>query len=427
MVKKKILIPGVILLLITAGSIFATRYLPNRLVEEVVYEIGQEEPLNESMFFLHPTDTGTFVTDISTIDLNVLGEYDIEIDVDNYLSYESKLKVVDTTIPEVVVKDINIGFGAEPKPEDFIVSATDNTELSHSFKTSIDTSKDSQELTIITKDIAGNTVENVVKLTYFQIKTEIEAELGQTNQITAELFIPQGVKNIEIELKTTPEELKAFKLGENIVLLNVDGKEVQAKVNVIDTIAPTAEPNSITLLKGHSFDANSFVKNIVDADKVSVSFKGSKPIVEKTGEYTVIIILKDSSGNTTELPMKYKVLIDETAPVIHGVSDKTIIAKENYNLLSGVSATDDIDGSVRVTVDTSKLNDDKAGTYTVIYKTKDKAGNETTKEGKVTVREREKWKPKGDTGSAQLNALVDGILSNLLHNEMSQRQIVEKI
>ena len=77
---------------------------------------------------------------------------------------------------------------------------------------------------------------------------------------------------------------------------------------------------------------------------------------------------------------------DVTKPVINGAKNHTyVIGATVPNWLNGVTATDDVDGSVTVTVDASALKLDVAGTYDLVYKAADKAGNEATKTVKVTV------------------------------------------
>lgn len=89
---------------------------------------------------------------------------------------------------------------------------------------------------------------------------------------------------------------------------------------------------------------------------------------------------------------------DTQAPVITGIVGKdaynlhykdvyrTVYKGEKKSLLRYVSAEDDRDGKVKVTVDTSNIRWQKKGIYLVIYKAKDKAGNESRVKTKVAVR-----------------------------------------
>lgn len=85
---------------------------------------------------------------------------------------------------------------------------------------------------------------------------------------------------------------------------------------------------------------------------------------------------------------------DTTKPVISGAKNHTYeIGDPEPDWLSGVTATDDVDGEVTVTVDKSDLNLEAAGSYNLIYKAVDAAGNEATRTVVVTVEEKDTTPP----------------------------------
>jgi hypothetical protein len=88
---------------------------------------------------------------------------------------------------------------------------------------------------------------------------------------------------------------------------------------------------------------------------------------------------------------------DKTAPVISGFVGSNSYNQDmpyqvvysddtDYDFFKYVSATDDRDTKVSLTVDTSKVNFKKTGTYTVTYTAKDKAGNTSTATAKIGIR-----------------------------------------
>ena len=106
------------------------------------------------------------------------------------------------------------------------------------------------------------------------------------------------------------------------------------------------------------------------------------------GKYEIVIRLTDASGNKTELTQRIVVTDpDAIAPEISGVKNLSVTVGNTPDYLKGVTAADDVDGDVtdKITVDSSAVDVNKAGTYKVIYKVADAAGNEATKEAKVTV------------------------------------------
>ncbi len=71
----------------------------------------------------------------------------------------------------------------------------------------------------------------------------------------------------------------------------------------------------------------------------------------------------------------------------HGDTYRTYYSdrRNSYSFKEHVSATDDRDGKVKVTVDTSKINWKKTGKYKIYYHAEDEAGNKATSWAKVQV------------------------------------------
>jgi len=74
---------------------------------------------------------------------------------------------------------------------------------------------------------------------------------------------------------------------------------------------------------------------------------------------------------------------DKVAPVISGTKDFTLDLDDlTPNWLDDVTATDDVDQDVTITVDDSDVNLDEAGVYDLVYIATDSSGNES----KITVK-----------------------------------------
>lgn len=94
---------------------------------------------------------------------------------------------------------------------------------------------------------------------------------------------------------------------------------------------------------------------------------------------------------------------DTVPPVFEGLSDKTVYLGEGISFRAGVKATDDRDGEIPFSVDSSTVRTDRVGTYTATYKAVDKAGNKTETTIRITVCERA-------IGSDELYALIDPVI-----------------
>lgn len=127
-------------------------------------------------------------------------------------------------------------------------------------------------------------------------------------------------------------------------------------------------------------DASSAVYAIRD---VSLSSNDEITYVE-AGDYDNSIVVTDNAGNESEVPVKISVI---APPTINGVTDKTITAGESIDYMAGVTATDgkgaDITSSV--TVDSSAVKTDTAGSYQATYKVTDQYGLTSSATSNVTV------------------------------------------
>lgn len=112
--------------------------------------------------------------------------------------------------------------------------------------------------------------------------------------------------------------------------------------------------------------------------------------LESIGMYALIYRATDSSNNvatvTVHVTVQETVTPDTEAPVILGTSNFTLVLdSQKPNWLLGVTATDNVDSSIVVTVDDSDVQMDVVGTYNLIYRATDKASNTATITVTVTI------------------------------------------
>lgn len=131
------------------------------------------------------------------------------------------------------------------------------------------------------------------------------------------------------------------------------------------------------------------VTAIDDVDgEVQVEVFANLVNLTKEGTYTIFFIATDSSGNRTTIEKEVVVTkqVDITPPVINGAKDFIhIVGNETPNYLNGVTAVDDVDGIVAVTIDDSAVDLLVEGIYPIIFVAVDLSDNETTIERKITV------------------------------------------
>ncbi|MFW6318712.1 MAG: immunoglobulin-like domain-containing protein [Bacillota bacterium] len=96
------------------------------------------------------------------------------------------------------------------------------------------------------------------------------------------------------------------------------------------------------------------------------------------GEYDVTITVEDSLGAT--VTAGFTVTVEDVDPVLDGLNDRTVpIGTDDFDLLTGISASDPGDEELTVTVsDDDGFDADTAGEYTVEYSVTDSLDNTVT-------------------------------------------------
>ncbi len=109
----------------------------------------------------------------------------------------------------------------------------------------------------------------------------------------------------------------------------------------------------------------------------------------RVGAYPLTYSVTDSDSNTTEEIRQ--VTVYNTAPVINGVNNETILVNSDFDPMEGVSATDAEDGDISnsdIQV-SGQVNTAVVGQYTLTYQVTDAAGETTTNERVITVTDEE--------------------------------------
>ncbi|XZM35230.1 immunoglobulin-like domain-containing protein (plasmid) [Clostridium perfringens] len=208
-----------------------------------------------------------------------------------------------------------------------------------------------------------------------------------------------GNKISDISSLNTLTNLTGLELGYQ----NVTGKDVSSKGKIaeVDNIVKGLDGSAIAPTENSEYTYNSdrnkvIFNNITETGNKSYSFNKN---------VTIGTASSDFFGNVTN-----KIIYtDESAPVItvDGVADPAntpieITAGESYDFSAGVTATDDVDGPVEVTVDSSNVKLDTPGEYTVTYTARDAAGNETTITRPVIVKAAEVEEIKAKSGAMKV-------------------------
>lgn len=294
-----------------------------------------------------------------------------------------------------------------------------------------------------------------------------------SKSVTVELGNEKGIKVTDI-LDISKDEAKSAKIDTKKVNFNKEGKyeatitydkkEYKVTVKIKDTVAPEATvKDSIVVQTGNPVRVTDCISEIKEASGVADAKFKTKPdtaaqvttetstettasddsSTESTkkdassavyavgdvslssndeityveaGDYDNSIVVTDNAGNESEVPVKISVV---APPTINGVTDKTITAGESIDYMAGVTATDSkgADITSSVTVDSSAVKTDTAGSYQATYKVTDQYGLTSSATSNVTVNN----KPQEESNQAAVDNGGSGSSSNSSSNKNNKK------
>ena len=248
MIRRMIILISVLVVLIIA-AVFGGLYIYGKSALNTSITVEMGTPINAKSFAKDPERSVSFadLEEGQTYDTNIEpGEYIIRIKSGLY-TYKCKLIIVDTTPPDLDVKDVTYFGERSLSPEDFVVSATDYSEVTLSFVAQPASDREGEQVVQIrATDESGNETVKDAKLTLI---------------VDTEAPVIEGVR----------DELYAYV-----------NETVSYKENVI--ISDDKDPDA-------SFD--------VDASSVDMT---------KAGTYPVTYTARDTAGNSTTVATQIKVM-----------------------------------------------------------------------------------------------------------------------
>jgi len=131
----------------------------------------------------------------------------------------------------------------------------------------------------------------------------------------------------------------------------------------------------------------------------------------------------EGRGNETLLTTEPAVLQDLEPPVITGVQDQVIYVGDTIVYKKGVAVTDNQDLEVTLEVDSSQVDRTSPGTYTVIYRAVDLAGNQAEEKAVITVLAQEE----GEENREEMEELAQKALQECISKDMTDRDKLYEI
>jgi len=248
------------------------------------------------------------------------------------------------------------------------------------------------------------------------VKSNVQWEAGNGIPAAA-VFLEK--QNIKATILTNLKSLDLSIPGSYPVEIQIGTKTYESTLQVVDTAPPKGTPVNQQGGVNGRLEAEAFVTDIEDKTPVTVSY-ASEPDFSRGGTQTVTIVLTDAGGNETKLTAELTLVEDFEPPLINGVEDQTVTVGGTIAYKKGITVTDNIDTEVTLEVDSSQVNLQEPGVYTVTYTATDSAGNTATATAQITVEE----KKAALTGQeAELAELAAQVLDSITNSSMTKKEI----
>ena len=379
------------------------------VADELAVEIGTDNNITIRDFILNYIETDGLYINTDEINFSALGVYPVVLELNNYIT-ESVVKIADTIPPTGEPVELYIFKDSEVNPDDFVTNIQDETEVTCEFKTPPDFDKLGwQRITVILTDEGDNKTEIKSRVYIIGVIGELVIEAGTVSNISTADFMLNFIETDSVFIDKA-DEINFLVPGLYPVVIKTGAYETPAVVKIQDTTPPKARVKSCRTYKNKSIPAENFVSSITDVSPVTVRYK-TRPDFSAEGNQTVYIILEDAYNNISEYTAQLTVIFDTTPPVISGELDKTIVEGGTISYRTGITVTDDYDTNVQLVIDSSQVNLNKAGSYTVIYSATDESGNKTTVKGTITV---------SAIDMNLVNQMADEILAKIIDNSMTK-------
>jgi hypothetical protein len=318
------------------------------------------------------------VTDLSALDSCDVGEHPITLRC-GAREETVMLRILDSLPPELTVQDLVLLLGAELTPETAVTHLWDHDDVELSFDREAVMPADYSPLVlnVIARDGSGNETTAPVTVLFNWLREEVSLEYGET--LKREDLLLDPAKDGALITDEALEVINTAPVGDHELTSTSGGRTLTCRIAVRDTKGPELELKELQVYLNLSVKVEAFVVSATDASgEVKLAFV-TEPDFYTEGPQTVVIEAQDIYGNVTTAETVLYMVTDMTPPVIYGVNQPLTVAKHSSpNYLENVSAVDNRDGNVEVTVDARRVNTAAAGSYVVIYTARDKSGNTTT-------------------------------------------------
>ncbi len=217
---------------------------------------------------------------------------------------------------------------------------------------------------------------------------ETEIEAGDTFDEWSMVKSLVHASREQVEIASA--ELDTKTPGRYEVMYTLGTESLPVYVNVVDTTPPriTLKEMPFRIKAGESVDVADLIESVSDNGAVTCTFEGGGTSLEckEEGPMTVKILAEDEAGNTAEAEAEIEVLSpDQEAPVIRGAENTAVELGGVFDVMDGVTVSDDYDPAPVLTADVKQVDTSVPGSTLIRYTASDASGKKTLIERMVTV------------------------------------------
>ncbi|MCR5154748.1 MAG: hypothetical protein K6B75_07880 [Lachnospiraceae bacterium] len=352
--------------------------------------------------------------------INHIGDYTAQITIDKK-EYTVPVHVEDSKAPKAKALQITIPVGTMLLPEQCVTDVKDATSITYEFISVPDFFNVGKSTAVVRlTDEAFNKTDVEIDLNIIStgdcLLKEYVLEAGGKIPDEKELVLFGKTGKFVTDISVINTSL----VGEYSLLMNIEGNEYSTHLVIVDTIPPTATVEPQYAYPGQALpEAASFVKDIKDVGPVSISYENA-PEIMTDEKLNVKIAIEDQSGNKTVYESYFEPALDNEVPVINSYPEEIVADLGTQLIWRALVDASDNSGYCELSLDTSTVNLDYAGTYTAYIVAKDYAGNETRQKTSVILHD-------ASVTKEMMDKLCEDIFAEILTDDMSKYEVIKAV
>ncbi len=412
LLRLKILIPLIVCLLLASVSVGLTSFA----LQPITAEAGEPIPSAEAFarFSFLPLRVQTDMTDAS---LAMTGTHEIRFRL-LFVPLSTTLTVLDTVPPAAVAVSPTVFRGAPVSAGSCVGDIDDATSVRVSFVTDPDTAEAGKApVSVRLTDEAGNSAVVFSSVNVLDVPYETVAEAGSDEKTVLRAF---GLSRQDCSV-ISPARVDTLPVGTHDVTFSVAGTPVSARLDVRDTVAPSAVGKNVLTFLGAELnpDPIAHADKLLDASPVTAEY-AFPPDYSRLGVQDVTVILTDASGNASRIEATLTVSREVPPPTITGAADQTVIAGCPLTCDYGVTAADYAGRELPLVMFPADVNVNEPGVYPMRYSATDDWGNTVEAVVEFTVEE-----PTYELVMREAREVLSGILTDGMNDRARARAVFD--